>query len=286
MDSQNRFVRSVKITQDSAAADPAGAALQARLGHLARPAVQLRPAAARGFTRLGGLPDLPAALAWPDFRGRPQAFLAQIDLAELHAAHASFLPSEGQLHFFYDQHQGVWGFDPKDAGGWHVHYSRDPHGTLRERPAPDALAAGARFAPFPVAPHVISVLPGPDRLPPEVFDRERDGDAYEALRSAAFGRDRRHQLLGYPTPVQNDAMELECQLASNGVYVGNSAGYQDPRAEALTPGAADWRLLLQLDSDDTPGFMWGDAGTLYFWIREDDARRADFSKTWLVFQCA
>ncbi len=28
-----------------------------------------------------------------------------------------------------------------------------------------------------------------------------------------------------------------------------------------------------------------DAGLLYFWIREQDARRRDFDKVWLILQC-
>ena len=39
------------------------------------------------------------------------------------------------------------------------------------------------------------------------------------------------------------------------------------------------------DTDDDTGWMWGDVGTLYFWIREQDARAGDFSRVWMVFQC-
>ena len=40
-----------------------------------------------------------------------------------------------------------------------------------------------------------------------------------------------------------------------------------------------------LDSDEALGFMWGDLGMLYFWIREQDARRRAFDKTWFAVQC-
>jgi uncharacterized protein YwqG len=80
-------------------------------------------------------------------------------------------------------------------------------------------------------------------------------------------------------------MELDCQLASNGIYVGNPEGYQDPRRAELEAGAAEWKLLLQLDTDDDTGWMWGDTGTLYYWIRESDARRGDFSNVWFSYQC-
>jgi len=66
-------------------------------------------------------------------------------------------------------------------------------------------------------------------------------------------------------------MELECQRA-----VSPSEG---------GARASDWRLLLQLDTDEEAGMMWGDTGRLYFWVREQDARAGDFSRTWTILQC-
>jgi uncharacterized protein YwqG len=80
-------------------------------------------------------------------------------------------------------------------------------------------------------------------------------------------------------------MELECQLVTNGIYCGDPSGYEGPRAAVLEAGSADWRLLMQLDSDDEAGMMWGDAGRLYFWIREADLRERRFDKVWLILQC-
>lgn len=117
------------------------------------------------------------------------------------------------------------------------------------------------------------------------LDWKRDGDAFDELRNAPFAGLSRHQMMGYPSPVQNTGMELECQLASNGIYIGNPEGYRDPRRAELEPSAPAWKLLLQLDTDDDTGMMWGDVGTLYFWIREQDARCRDFSKVWMILQC-
>ena len=81
-------------------------------------------------------------------------------------------------------------------------------------------------------------------------------------------------------------MELECQLASNGVYCGNSEGYQSRQAKVLEQGAADWRLLLQIDTDEEgPGWMWGDVGRLYFWLTRQDLTSLRFDNVWLIFQC-
>ena len=60
---------------------------------------------------------------------------------------------------------------------------------------------------------------------------------------------------------------------------------QHATSEGVEEGAPEWRLLLQLDSDEAVDVMWGDVGTLYFWIRESDARAARFDRTWLILQC-
>lgn len=62
-------------------------------------------------------------------------------------------------------------------------------------------------------------------------------------------------------------------------------GPPDPREAGLRAGASEWRLLLQIDSDDNAGMMWGDVGRLYVWIRRDDLKRRDFSRAWVVLQC-
>jgi len=45
----------------------------------------------------------------------------------------------------------------------------------------------------------------------------------------------------------------------------------------------DWLLLLQ--ADDDVGWMWGDSGTIYYWIRRQDLHRARFDHTWMILQC-
>lgn len=80
-------------------------------------------------------------------------------------------------------------------------------------------------------------------------------------------------------------MELDSQLASNGVYVGNPDDYQSNEAQRLASGAKDWKLLLQFDSDDDLGTMWGDSGMIYFWVQEHKAKVNQFDNTWLILQC-
>lgn len=92
-----------------------------------------------------------------------------------------------------------------------------------------------------------------------------------------------HRLLGHPDQIQGDMM-LECQLASNGINVGGRR-VRDETERALEVGARDWRLLLQIDSDDRSGMMWGDVGRLYYWIRANDLREGRWDRVWMVLQC-
>ncbi|EDY82232.1 conserved domain protein [Verrucomicrobiia bacterium DG1235] len=259
--------------------------LQLRYAGYYLPAIHLRQGESNGFSRLGGLPSMPYGMEWPSWQNKPQAFLAQLDLGAMGEALPSFLPDTGYLYFFYDQDQGEWGFDPNDFGAWRVLYVQgDPSGFLPYS-VPEGLAEESIYRPKAVVPQRIELLPDSLSLPKAEWDWDREGDAYDALRLAAFEGQPLHQVLGYPSPVQDDDMEVECQLASNGIYMGSPEGHNDPRIPELKKEASDWKLLLQLDSDEETGWMWGDSGVLYFWIRESDARKGDFSKVWLVLQC-
>ena len=80
-------------------------------------------------------------------------------------------------------------------------------------------------------------------------------------------------------------MQTEVQLVTNGLYVGDARGYNDPRADRLRDGATSWRLLLQLDSESGEReVMWGDGGRLYFWCREQSLKRGGFDSTWTILQ--
>ena len=75
----------------------------------------------------------------------------------------------------------------------------------------------------------------------ELTEQDRDG-VRNNLQLDLADEPPRHRAFGWPEPVQN-AMQLECHLASNGIYVGGPEGYRDPRVGDLKAGADDWLLL-------------------------------------------
>jgi len=229
---------------------------------------------------------LPANVAWPEHNGTRLDFLARLSLSEMQAAEPiDWLPQSGALLFFYDTVGQPWGYDPEDRGRWCVLLAHDLPGNAH---ATDFPAPGLKpNVPFRyVHAEAVRTLPPSERQVLQALDfNDAECDELSRLSDLAFRGLPRHQLGGFPSPIQGDDMELECQLASHGVNCGTPAGYSDPRAIALAPAAAEWRLLMQFDTDDDLGLMWGDGGTLYFWVQESEARHSRFSNVWLVLQC-
>lgn len=257
--------------------------LEPKIADLRRPAIRLVKTSQTRRSKFGGKPFVDTHnFNWPESNGKPMAFLAQIDLAEISAVHQhEWLGNEGLLLFFYDVIEMPWGFDPEDRSKWRVLFQPDPDSFFDY---PEGLGEESKIKEWHIEPKIVEILPNHDDPCVEnigLSDREIDlyidlseGDEHPS-----------HQVGGFPSPVQGNCMELESQLASNGIYVGNPDGYKSARAKELEKGAKDWRLLFQFDSDDDLDIMWGDCGMIYFWVQEQDARLNRFDNSWLILQC-
>jgi uncharacterized protein YwqG len=241
-----------------------------------------------GGTRFGGEPDLSPDVEWPTWRDRPLIFIAQIALRDLvGAAAARHLPEDGLLSFWYAGAEEAWGFDPAESGAARAQLL-PPDAELAPRSTPPGSSnegplSNCAWSPRPeltIPPWESSTVDG-WALSKE--ERERYFDLQDWL---GLGEGPSvHRLLGHPDPIQGD-MQLECQLVTNGLYCGDSTGYDDPRRTALQSGARDWRLLLQVDSDAELGSEWGDSGRVCFWILEHDLAACRFDRTWHIMQCS
>lgn len=235
-----------------------------------------------GSSKMGGAPDLPIGSPWPTELASetPLSFIAQINLAEVTTAdEQGLLPCHGLLSFFYSAEQEAWGYDNKDRDKFKVLYFDGSPDELHRMPFPDTLDVDARFEPCVLIPQLEISLPSWESNLLD-FLTESEQESLYALEEGNVNK-----MLGHADTVQN-SMELECELVTNGIYCGDSSGYASPQAKALEPNAANWRLLLQVDSnEDECSMMWGDAGRLYFWIREQDLKNKNFDASWVILQC-
>ena len=216
----------------------------------------------------------------------PLLFLGQLFLPEIHAsAPLPDWPAEGSLAFFFEP--STWGYDPLSRGHCQVFYfSKEVD--LVPLLHPEGLSSKARFPHRRLSFTREWTLPTRIGLNGTALSVWKNADYKElcnALMSVTSEREPIHRCGGHPQEIQGD-MRLECQLASNGLYCGDSSGYEDPRRSVLEKGAMDWRLLVQIDSDEKRlDWMWGDVGRIYIWARWQDIKAKDFERSWGIIQC-
>jgi len=236
-------------------------------------------------SRLGGRPGVPAGFEWPVFKKKPLDFLAQLRMKDVKTHDPTgLLPDDGWIYFFYYK-DGGWGFDPKDRESFRVLF-------VAQEEALSFADVPKKLKPFHECRlKFSSVMTLPSQGGPginEVTEFIEENDLYDEFSDLETdvlgGRVSPHHLFGHPQPVQDDEMYVECQLVANGHNLGK--GYPDlPEIDKATACADDWILLFQIDSDEEAGWMWGDAGTLYFWIRKEDLKSRAFEKAWMILQC-
>jgi uncharacterized protein YwqG len=257
-------------------------------------------------SKFGGLPDLPVGEPWPirlpyqypktrclpvsvNYEEEaPLTFLAQINLAEVGKYPLDLgLPSEGLLQFFYDAQIQPRGSDPCDVPGRRIIYvpagtptmrARHPYGKpLMTRSI--TMSAGVSLPSWLALKQAVESVSDYD----EDFFKNAYWDFWED--EFEFQNPGGSQIGGYPSEIQNDDMQQECQLVTNGLVWGDPTDCNSPLAAQLAPGKIDWKLLLQLAEEFLgDNIMWGDSGRVYFWSRHQDIAVRRFDKAWTILE--
>ena len=257
-------------------------------------------------SKIGGRPAVPADFEWPVYTGlicgdedsekktRPLSFLAQINLKEIAGMDAGhLLPENGILSFFYDLETMTWGFDPDDKGSARVFYFTE-NTDMKLADIPEELDEEFVLPELAVDFEEHISLPGYGDKDDELGlsrDEDLDWDEFMECRENAGGDDNEEltKLFGYPNVIQNP-MEEECEACSRGFGQGTQEDYAAISAAEkadIAEKAKDWILLFQMSTIETEDYelMFGDSGSIYFWIRKDDLKERRFDKVWLVLQC-
>lgn len=215
---------------------------------------------------LGGMPMVERGFEWPTKEGYPLDFIGQLRCGDLD------LPAfpEGDLLFFYDNRH--CGYSPKDRGHAVVIHQQSGEPLLVESELPEyEVRSFLGLSKKRVKPRVyqrVDVIfvegcsyPSLERQLIPFKDDVSEACYVEFLDSVRSNI----QIGGYPSPVQSDEMEKDCVKAF---------GLGQP---------SEWRLLLQLG--EVGNMVWGDAGSLYWFIHEEDLRVGRLDRVWMVMQC-
>lgn len=251
-----------------------------------------------GASKIGGRPDLPIDFQWFYFKGvsnltdelkaRPLSFLAQINCEKISKYDLDKrLPDKGMLYFFYELESMPWGFDPKDKGCARVFYYSGDISELVRTDFPADLENEYRIPEMGLSFTSKYNVPDYEELFSE-YNTVSWEEYDEALEDAGYlDLEKSTKLLGYADTIQGE-MLLECELVTNGLYCGDSTGYDSPKRKKLEQNKEQWKLLFQLDTEENGNYelMFGDCGRIYYYIKEDDLINGIFENTWLILQCS
>lgn len=227
-------------------------------------------------------------------KDRPLTFLAQFnceELAQFDKEH--LLPDHGLLSFFYETDTQCWGYDPKDKGCARVYWFEDLS-ALSAANFPADMEEDFKFPMVKIKMDSKYSYPSWQDFS-EMFPDEEDDDAFNDAWEELTGEDPedpddRSQLLGWPDVIQNSMFD-ECDLASQGYYLGDGNGWnkipKTIRQQAEETARDRWMLLFQMDTVELGDFelMFGDCGHIYFYITKEDLAARRFDRIWLILQC-
>jgi len=257
-----------------------------------------------GSSKLGGKPDLQSSRIWPLWKSSPMAFVGQVNLADIAAHDAEgHLPHSGLLSFFCAVDGTAAGLlrEPNDPRSWVVSHFNGDLAALTRLPLPPKLAECLRFA---------ACQPSFSREPtlPDVGSREILGlrfseverQAYVDIQSSAdvgYVSAMTHRLLGYPYCFDRSPL-VPGYLKTHGIpnpftrIAGSDPQEFQDRWEELQhqwqdfqhKAESEWRLLLQVFSNEEAQMDWGGGGVLHFCMSQEALSRRDFENVWLEMQ--
>ena len=225
-------------------------------------------------SKLLGAPYFPAAAQLPRRAdGSYWAFMAQINFADIPAGVDKDLPASGvlQLYFASNSSMGIdWQSYGLNGSGFLTAFWPDANADNHDASAASRVSSdqGYDLDLFPLdQSHEMEFKMGRQTvLPTDTATLDR--------------------MAGFQEQVEKIGphAEEDWYSAENGPFtqVGGYAYFtqSDPR-----DSNEDWVILMQLDTDDRFGMMWGDCGVANLSIPRSALRERDFSKSYFAWDC-
>ena len=283
-----------------------------KLCQLALPAITVKTSDDEpefGYSRLGGIPDLPETIQWPQKDGEHYLFVGQINLSELPQAIPDF-PQTGWLFFFVGLDEPAYDVEHKV-----FHYEgrlddlRPVSPPTEESVNPDY---GKVFTPVKLTFGTATSIPDLSEDPS--YDDYYD-DLCQLQQELIFPGECR--LFGYPE-TWNGNPAVDAQLCANGFkehifdthksladaekevseslengdegiieyrkkWFESFKGFVKEKDEQIAQ-AKNWQVLFQVSSVDEANMCWWDAGLLTFMIDTTHLKKGDFYHTYACIQ--
>lgn len=236
-----------------------------------------------GKTHFGGVPDVPPEFKWPAYTDAELGetysinFLMQLNCADfVEYDKDGLLPKEGLLSFFYDAEGQPWEGKNEEDGCIRVFWF-EKVGDLVPANVPEDLEEESQFPCLSVNMKTQASYPGwedYDLIRPNM-SKEKRYEYCEALEAVYDDESEEvSKLLGWANVIQG-TMLRDC----------DEMIYHTIRSDDVI--IEDWQLLLQLSTVEYGDFslMFGDCGSVYFYIKKEDLADRNFDNVCLVLQC-
>ena len=241
----------------------------AKLENLSKPSVQLVKTQNKTFSKFGGMPIVPKEFKWPMFKNKPIPFLLQIDFSEINKnGTLKNFPTEGLLYVFvnsakvnFEEMEDEKDFSYKVNETFKILYY-NTNSKLKQIEKQENLKY--IYKEFYVTKNYVKTYPDYDdskevqnALPK---NDEIIVDAYNNLREKSESS---FMLGGYRYNIQENTF---LENLNNNI-------------------SDDYVLLLKIDSlFDDENFVWGDLGTINFYIKQEDLKNCNFDNVVLEMQ--
>jgi len=234
-----------------------------------------------GSSRIGGTPDLPKSIEWPQFENVPMVFFAQINLAELSIFHKNeFLPKEGLLYFFayFPEPENEFGAAYefiKDKKEYKVLYFDGLTSELKNTNFPEGLFNEYHFGTYNLSFNTFFHLP--PSLETGIIETSNMSDGDKELveeYNESYSDGLIDQILGIPVPLQYGS-DFDLVMS----YMEISFSEYEKRKDEVDTKRTEFINLLSI-----PVFERIGDSQAYFGIHIDDLKNKDFGKTVFVMQ--
>jgi uncharacterized protein YwqG len=236
-------------------------------------------------SKFGGTPYLPPCFVYPHNENgdkKPLKLLAQLNFGKLPPLQG--FPTEGILQFYiaFEKDEDCYGADfdnPTKQSSFRVVYHKDivTEENILQSP-PELEDCKDSYFPFEgewalEATKEVSVLTNSDFRYDEAFEKYLKNnpdlkDLFENVKEVTIEEQLNdalyitgHQIGGYPVFTQYDPRDNKKELQKHTI------------------------LLLQIDSNDNDGIMWGDYGVANFFITPEALKNLDFSEVLYTWDC-